>query len=517
LRLPVRWVWMAGIVATMTLSFAGLVRMSASAPEARPVQVQAQTTDAFAPDTEKAVGAKELLATVAKHIGRAAAAAADRVYEAAAKYAGATRAFAAAWLTLTVALLCVLAATLLRLRRARLHWRTHRIGDEPVLVSRNAGPALVGLLRPAIVVPAWLLTESSDRQELVVQHESEHRRAGDHVLLAGACVSVCLLPWNVALWWLLIRLRLAVELDCDARVLGRGARARSYGLLLLEIAARTRSFPFGAPALTDSRTHLERRLIAMTDTNRTPRTARASAAGFSALLLGLAACTADLPTAASIDEMDVAEARVQAEQAGLLIPKTVEGTPLYVVDGVIVGEENANRIAPDEIESIEVVKGAAGAYAYGERAANGVVRILTRSGDAGAATYGEVKPLGVPLTLTVEGSATMRRGEGGTSVLVRTARGVGAMETKVEALEKGTAVMEVEAGKFTFEDWNEQLKRPLIIVDGVIVDESFSLNRLAPDVIESIEVIKGAAALQLYEDPRAANGVIHITTRTGGR
>lgn len=53
--------------------------------------------------------------------------------------------------------------------------------------------------------------------------------------------------------------------------------------------------------------------------------------------------------------------------------------PLYVVDGVILGASMVD-IDALEIESIEVVKGAAAAALYGSRAANGVVSITTRRG-----------------------------------------------------------------------------------------------------------------------------------------
>ena len=52
---------------------------------------------------------------------------------------------------------------------------------------------------------------------------------------------------------------------------------------------------------------------------------------------------------------------------------------------------------------------------------------------------------------------------------------------------------------------------PLIVVDG-IADRSFS--RLNPEDIESISVLKDAAASSLYGS-RAANGVILITTKKG--
>lgn len=59
--------------------------------------------------------------------------------------------------------------------------------------------------------------------------------------------------------------------------------------------------------------------------------------------------------------------------------------PLYIVDGVIIDPSISGSpltdIPGEEIESIEVVKGAAGASLYGSRAANGVIRISTSRGN----------------------------------------------------------------------------------------------------------------------------------------
>lgn len=78
---------------------------------------------------------------------------------------------------------------------------------------------------------------------------------------------------------------------------------------------------------------------------------------------------------------------------------TVLGTadPLYIIDGVIVNNESPilidlgggaqNRLVdinPNDIERIEVVKGAAAAAIYGSRANNGVVQIFTKRGTQGA-------------------------------------------------------------------------------------------------------------------------------------
>jgi len=53
-------------------------------------------------------------------------------------------------------------------------------------------------------------------------------------------------------------------------------------------------------------------------------------------------------------------------------------TPLILVDGVILNG-NSNDINPEDIESIEVVKGAAASSLYGSRAGNGVIQITTKS------------------------------------------------------------------------------------------------------------------------------------------
>ena len=54
--------------------------------------------------------------------------------------------------------------------------------------------------------------------------------------------------------------------------------------------------------------------------------------------------------------------------------------PLYIVDGVIMSG-NLSDINVDDIESMEVVKGAAGSALYGSRAGNGVISITTKRGD----------------------------------------------------------------------------------------------------------------------------------------
>lgn len=63
--------------------------------------------------------------------------------------------------------------------------------------------------------------------------------------------------------------------------------------------------------------------------------------------------------------------------------------PLIIIDGVLT-EGNLSDINTDDIESIEIVKGAAASSLYGSRAANGVINITTKRGLGLAAGTSEI-------------------------------------------------------------------------------------------------------------------------------
>jgi TonB-linked SusC/RagA family outer membrane protein len=59
-------------------------------------------------------------------------------------------------------------------------------------------------------------------------------------------------------------------------------------------------------------------------------------------------------------------------------------SPLFIVDGAIMNVGSLQELGGLDIESVEVVKGAAGASLYGTRAANGVITIKTKRGGSGS-------------------------------------------------------------------------------------------------------------------------------------
>ncbi len=126
------------------------------------------------------------------------------------------------WLAASISLLGVYFVGAFHLMRARRNWPPRSIGKYQVLVAEDIGPAVFGLVRPAIVVPRWLLDEAAATRDAAMSHENQHIAARDPVLLLVALLLLALAPWNLPLWWQLRRLRLAIEVDCDTRVLGAG-------------------------------------------------------------------------------------------------------------------------------------------------------------------------------------------------------------------------------------------------------------------------------------------------------
>ncbi len=184
----------------------------------------------------------------------------------------------------------VLAGMALVLERRRRRWRAATVDGVPVLVSPDTGPAVVGVIRGRIVLPEWACAAEEEVRALMLEHESEHLRAGDPRLLAGALLVVVLMPWNPAVWWQLRRLRLAVEIDCDARVLRRRGDVRAYGTLLLEMGRRAGGSRLAVASFSEPTSFLERRIRSMTAPKLPHSGLRAAGFGVLAAALVAAAC-----------------------------------------------------------------------------------------------------------------------------------------------------------------------------------------------------------------------------------
>jgi TonB family protein len=243
------------------------------------------------------------------------------------------RALMVGWCLLSALLLLRLTRSVLTLRRTRGTWSSTDIDGTSVRLSKNVGPAVIGLRSMDVVLPEWILSLDAPLRAIVLRHEEEHRSARDPYLLFGAAIAVALMPWNAALWFQARRLRLAIELDCDARVLRAHPSTERYGMLMLTIAQRRSvGATLFSPMLTEPATLLERRIIAMRPSTR--RLARVTIYGGSALAVAALAFACSLqsdttsPKAAPIAVTDHQTFQeFQVEKPAALLPGNV--APAY--------------------------------------------------------------------------------------------------------------------------------------------------------------------------------------------
>jgi hypothetical protein len=326
----------------------------------------------------------------------------------------------AMWIAASVLILSGLSVGSWRLHRKAGTWTPRRIAGHEVLVSEDFGPAAFGVRSAAIVVPRWLLDHGEETVALVCLHEAQHRAARDPALLTGAAIAAALMPWNVALWWQVSRLRSAVELDCDERVVAAGARRTTYASTLLSIGAGAHSYGLVMPGFAPSVALLERRLTMLI--NGAAKAGRAktavslvAVAGLTALGCGVPApveSPAPEPAVASSEPPVVSDAGVSGGPAPERHPSVFDNPPpaaaadvvpyrpvvsgaddvrryrpavmgmesirLFFIDGERVEPFDWRALDPNEVESIEIGRGPAAAARFGPEAWDGVVNVVMK-------------------------------------------------------------------------------------------------------------------------------------------
>jgi TonB family protein len=204
-----------------------------------------------------------------------------------------------------------------------------------------------------------------------VLHEAEHVLARDPQLALAGLLLCALAPWNLPLWWQLRRLRLAIEVDCDDRVLRRAGDASGYGSLLLEVSQRKAHL---ALALAESRSMLERRIRMITKSTTGPATLRAIALAAVAGLVLAVACETPGPTGPGDRGADVIELREVREAGSSLGARPCD--PAVFAYGTWSSTEVMDAIDPANVESIHVFS--EDSPTPPDAAACGVIVVLTK-------------------------------------------------------------------------------------------------------------------------------------------
>ena len=302
LKIPTRFVWLAMLLVAIVLPF-GLPMISASAP--------LRGTGELTERPVASAGPVIPVITAPSWI--------DRVIDRARNF---DQPLMLLWIGLSALCLSRFATAIIKLRRQRSQWVARQIVGTECFVTEDIGPAVVAIPDTRIVVPQWVLSLDHDSLATVIRHERQHKLARDGWLIVIGSVATALLPWNPAMWLIQRRLRLAVEMDCDARVLAEEARVDRYGSLLLAIAQRPRLMAGLGATLTESTSDLERRIAAMTA--RPPKHPRTRALLFAAAGIVVIALACSMPAPDMVGPRAVNPTAVPVTESGVLFDFQVE-------------------------------------------------------------------------------------------------------------------------------------------------------------------------------------------------
>ncbi|MBI1185811.1 MAG: hypothetical protein GC206_00465 [Alphaproteobacteria bacterium] len=195
------------------------------------------------------------------------------------------------------------AVTLIGVRQARYVRALGALAPHPAhgprvfrAQSLEAGPAVVGVLRPIIVTPAdFDARYDACEQRAVIAHERTHLRRGDPLINAAASLVQSLFWFNPALHIGARALRIDQELACDEAVIAANAATRRvYAEAMLKAHPGLPLGPLGC-AWPDTDFHRLKERIAMlkrTSPSRTKLIIGASGVAVAALALGAVAWSA---------------------------------------------------------------------------------------------------------------------------------------------------------------------------------------------------------------------------------
>ena len=155
---------------------------------------------------------------------------------------------------------------------------TLKVRKPPQLLETDAleSPALVGLWRPRILVPTWLVARSDHGEELTagrsaltwsLRHELTHWIHGDLWLIQLRELARMVFFFHPAAWWAGRRLEEALEIACDRAVIASDAEAADYAQRLYQIleAVRYHRRPAPASGLFATRSQIARRLVMLVE------------------------------------------------------------------------------------------------------------------------------------------------------------------------------------------------------------------------------------------------------------
>jgi len=225
------------------------------------------------------------------------------------------------WIGVSATMLLALVASGLQLFVRKRRWQRDTLAGASVYLTPDIGPAVVGLLRPRIAIPRWVTMALPSHQAAVIAHEQSHLDARDPQLFTLALALLVFMPWNLPLWWQLRRLRYAIEIDCDARVLKGGVDPAHYGETLIVVGQRQSAYVGAVAAMSESKSFLEERIEHMI--RKPVRWRRLGAATLASVAIAVTALAAQVSPPNADTPAPTAAAPAKPERREIKLPAAV--------------------------------------------------------------------------------------------------------------------------------------------------------------------------------------------------
>lgn len=155
---------------------------------------------------------------------------------------------------------------------------------------------------------------------------------------------------------------------------------------------------------------------------------------------------------------------------------------IILIDGEVQNDNlHINSINPETISEMEVLKGEEVISKFGEKAKDGVINVVLKDSEKNSSS---------------EAKAIRIRKQENSSIY-----GTGKKAGDINASENGEQEKNVQR--------NIVQEKPLVVLNGKVMPETYNYDDLDPSEIASINVLKGATATEKYGD-KGKNGVVEI-------
>lgn len=296
---------------------------------------------------------------------------------------------------------CLTAATWIRLMRIISTGEKTKHGRFTVVVIDDNRYAPFSWLNYIVIAR----NDYNSYINMILTHETKHLELRHPIDMIICQLSIIIQWYNPAAYLMRDELRSVHEYQADEAVLKSGVNARSYQLLLIKKAVG-KKFPALANSLNHSK--LKKRITMMTK-NQSSKSRRLRVASF-VPAIAAALCVVNYAPVAnaleSIDQVEIVgkinknmpderkENEITIVNVGTVKKDSIQQTnpavvvinhqkdatsgnnPLVIVDGKEC--DNMSSIAPEDIESISVIKDETAKKIYGDKAENGVIIITLK-------------------------------------------------------------------------------------------------------------------------------------------